>query len=71
MVEEALGITSVERKRWTKDGRLTKSGTDSFRKGRVIFQIYLHPPKEIALLMANPSIIAGWRQADLQDRDKL
>jgi len=64
MVEEILGITSVERLRWTKDGRLPKSGTGSFRKGRHVFQFYLHPPAEIAKLAADPTIISRWREAD-------
>jgi hypothetical protein len=64
MVEEILGITSVERLRWTKDGRLPKSGTGSFRKGRHVFQFYLHPPDEIAKLAADPSVVSRWREAD-------
>jgi hypothetical protein len=64
MVEEILGITSVERLRWTKDGRLPKSGTGSFRKGRHVFQFYLHPPAEIAELAAHPAVISRWREAD-------
>ncbi|UEM15412.1 hypothetical protein J4G43_015050 [Bradyrhizobium barranii subsp. barranii] len=34
VVEEILGITSRERRRWTKDGRLPQSGSGSFRRGR-------------------------------------
>lgn len=64
MVEDALSITSGERIRWTKDGRLPKSGTGTFRKGRQVFQFYLHPVKAIANLAANPGIIEGWRQVD-------
>lgn len=33
MVEEVLGITAAERRRWYKDGRLSNSGTASFRQG--------------------------------------
>jgi len=61
MVEEILAITPVERSRWTKDGRLPRSGTGSFRKGRHIFQFYLHPAAEIAKLAADPTIISRWR----------
>lgn len=64
MVEDILGISSGERIRWTKDGRLSKSDTGTFRKGRQIFQFYLHPVKEIADLAANTAIIEGWRRAD-------
>ena len=32
MVEQVLGITTRERLRWTKDGRLPKSGAGSFKR---------------------------------------
>jgi hypothetical protein len=64
MVEEILGISSVERRRWTKDGRLPKSGMASFRRGQQSFYLYLHPPDKIARLAANPAIIAQWRDED-------
>jgi hypothetical protein len=64
VVEEALGISSCERRRWTKDSRLPKSGTGHFKKGKTVFQFYLHSPKEIAQLAATPEIIAEWRAAD-------
>jgi hypothetical protein len=70
MVEEILGITSVERLRWTKDGRLPKSGTGSFRKGRHVFQFYLHPPAEIAKLAADPAIISRWREVDTNAKEQ-
>jgi hypothetical protein len=68
MVEEILGITSAERVRWNKDGRLPKSGTGSFRKGRRVFQFYLHPAADIARLAAEPTIIAQWRESDAKAR---
>lgn len=64
MVEEVLGITALERVRWNKDGRLPKSGTGTFRKGRQLFQFLLHPAAGIAKIAANPSVIAEWRKAD-------
>lgn len=64
MVEDILSITSRERVCWTKDGRLPKSGTGTFRKGQQVFQFYLHPIKAIADLATNPATIEGWRQAD-------
>jgi hypothetical protein len=66
VVEEILGITSRERRRWTKDGRLPKSGTGSFRRGRQSIHFALHPPQEIARLSKNPEIIAAWRKADAE-----
>ncbi|SRR6266496_2127542 len=67
MVEEILGITALERKRWNKDGRLPKSGMGSFKKGQQQIYFYLHPIAEIAKLAANPKIIAEWREADAND----
>jgi hypothetical protein len=64
MVEEILGITSAERRRWTKDGRLPKSGMASFRRGLQSFYLYLHPPKEIGQLANDPDLIARWRNED-------
>lgn len=64
IVEEILGITARERVRWSKDGRLPKSGTGSFRKGQHLLRFYLHPVEEIAKLAANPTIIAEWREVD-------
>ena len=64
IVEEILGINARERRRWTKDGRLPKSGTGQFKKGQQVFRFYLHPAEGIARLAANPKIIAEWREAD-------
>jgi hypothetical protein len=64
IVEEVLSISSQERRRWIKDGRLPKSGTGHFKKGKTAFQFYLHSPDEIAKLAARPEIIAEWRAAD-------
>jgi hypothetical protein len=63
-VEEALGITTKERVRWTKDGRLPKSGTGTFKKGSHVFQYSLHPADKIAELAKNPSVVASWRRND-------
>jgi hypothetical protein len=64
VVEEILEITPRERRRWTKDGRLPKSGTGSFRRGQQSIHFALHPPQEIARLSNNPGIIVAWLKAD-------
>jgi hypothetical protein len=69
VVEEVLGISASERRRWVKDGRLPKSGTGQFKKGKTAFQFYLHRPDEIAKLAANPKTVAEWREADSQAMD--
>jgi hypothetical protein len=52
-VEGVLCITSKERIRWTKDGRLPKSNAS-----------YQFPLDKIADLLAHPQIISEWRNAD-------
>jgi hypothetical protein len=49
MVEEILNITSRERVRWTKDGRLPNAGKASFKRGqnRVHLFIYRQSPSRI------------------------
>jgi hypothetical protein len=66
MVEEALGISSKERLRWMKDGRLPKLN-DAFIVGKRKVTFFVHPAAAIARLVEEPQIIAGWRH---QDADK-
>jgi hypothetical protein len=63
MMEVILGITSSERTRWNKDGRLPRSGTGTFKKGRQIIQFAMHPIDKIAELARNPAVISAWRAA--------
>ena len=69
IVEEVLGLSARERRRWIKDGRLATSGTGQFKKGKTIFQFYLHRVDDIARLVAHPEIIAEWRAADAEAMD--
>ena len=64
MVEEILGITSAERRRWTKDRRLPTSGMASYRWGPQSFYLCLHPPKKIGQIANNPGLVAQWRNED-------
>lgn len=64
MVEEILGISAAERRRWNKDGRLPKSGAGSFRRGKQSISFDLHPPEKIARLAKDQALIARWRQDD-------
>lgn len=63
-VEQILGISALERIRWTKDGRLPRSGTGSFVKGRQKIAFSMHPAGAIATLAADPDIIRRWREDD-------
>ena len=64
MVEEILGITAVEVRRWYKDRRLAHSGMASHRRGRQSFHLPLYAPEQIARLAANPGIVSQWREED-------
>jgi hypothetical protein len=62
-VEKLLAITPAERLRWSKDGRLKRSGTANITRGAKI-TLYTYPPQIIEQLMRTPAIIAAWRQSD-------
>jgi hypothetical protein len=60
-VERVLDIRGAERLRWSKDGRLVRSGTGQMHRGQTItFPTY--PPEEIELIEANPGLVARWRE---------
>jgi hypothetical protein len=67
MVEQVLGITAHERLRWTKDGRLPRSGQAAFRKAGAVV-IATHPVDKISRLQAQPDVIAAWREARRQEK---
>jgi hypothetical protein len=69
VVQDALGITAQEYRRWVKDGRLPKSGTGQFKKGRQIFQYFTHAHSDIAALMQHPERIQQWRKEDRSTGD--
>lgn len=62
-LQTLLGISSQERLRWTKDGRLPRSGVIKFRRGGVI-SISTYPVDRIIQLIDTPSFIEKWRQED-------
>ena len=59
-VEALLSITSRERIRWTKEGRLPTSGRGSFRKGQLI-QFPTYPIRVILALAENRAQTEDWR----------
>lgn len=63
LVQNALGITGQERLRWTKHGRLRTCGFESFRRGHHI-SVPTYAVEHIEQLLADPRIIAGWREED-------
>ncbi|WP_150127009.1 hypothetical protein [Sphingomonas panacis] len=59
----ALSITNKERLRWTKDGRLPRSGSVTIRAAHPV-SVSTYGVDTVAELVADPSIIAAWRRAD-------
>jgi hypothetical protein len=62
-VEQTMGITSRERLKWTKDGRLPTDGTGSFRKNGITITFSLHPYSGIVAI--KPETVERWRQDDI------
>jgi hypothetical protein len=65
LVEKILKITSKERARWTKDGRLPASGVGTFGRGNHKVRHFFHPLLDITYLAANPQFIENWRRQDI------
>jgi hypothetical protein len=63
-VEAILRIAPRERRKWTKNGRLPRSGSVSFTRGNKKIYLPVYRADKIALLAADPSAIDAWRQAD-------
>lgn len=59
----ALPITNKERLRWTKDGRLPRSGSVTIRAAHPV-SVGTYGVDTVAKLVADPSIIEAWRRAD-------
>jgi hypothetical protein len=64
MVEEILSISSAERRRWSKDGRIPTAGNVLFSQGKKQVSLFVYSPEAISKLSARPGQIAGWRQRD-------
>ena len=67
MVDALLGIRSMERIRWTKDGRLGVAGSVPLR-GASGAWCPVYKAVDIAALAASKSIIEDWRYRDALDR---
>lgn len=63
VVQEALNISSQERLRWTKDGRLNASRRVVRARGQP-FSLGLYPAALIRQLIMDSSIIKKWREQD-------
>jgi hypothetical protein len=65
MVEEILSITAVERRRWSKDGRMPTSGRAFFSQGKKQVGLFVYSPETIRKLATRPDVIADWRRQDV------
>lgn len=63
-VESILSISSTERRRWSKDGRLPHVGTTLIKLGKSKVSFFLYSPLDIQAHLREPKIIAGWRSND-------
>lgn len=69
-LEKLLDISAAERRRWTRDRRLTPSGR-AFLKGGQLVSFCTYAPDQVDALLKEPGIIAAWRARDrAEDRVK-
>lgn len=64
-VDLCLGITSQERLRWTKDGRLKQGGSVTIKRGQLI-SVPTYSISDVEFLADNPAIIANWRSNEMR-----
>jgi hypothetical protein len=64
MVEEILSISSTERRRWSKDGRMPTAGNVFFSQGKKQVSLFVYSPDTISKLIARPDQISDWRERD-------
>jgi hypothetical protein len=60
----ALHISTRERLRWTKDGRLRTSGKLLIRNGVVAFSVPTYPVSVVEQLANTPDVLSSWRAQD-------
>lgn len=71
MVEEILGITSQERRRWTKEGRLPTSGRTFIKRGKNRVSLPLYSPEDIVPLAQSADLLGDWRSAAALSQAKI
>jgi hypothetical protein len=63
LLTAALRISSQERSRWTKDGRLPSAGSVQIRRAHVV-SVPTYSVSVVEELIAHPEIVMGWRDQD-------
>lgn len=66
LLMDVLAISSSERLRWTKDGRLTQSGNVMIKRGQLV-SVPTYDVAFVEALLAAPGRISAWRNSDLQE----
>lgn len=69
MVDEILSISAMERRRWTKDGRLASAGHTLFGNGGKRVQLFAYAPATIMELARASHHVDAWRGADRERPD--
>jgi hypothetical protein len=69
LVGAALGISGQERLRWTKDGRLPRSGQVAARRGNPL-SVPTYSVEAIEKLARHPGIVTAWREQDTAARGR-
>lgn len=64
-VEEILSISSGERRRWSKDGRLPHVGNALIKLGKKQLSLFLYSPVDVQVILRNPDTVLRWRQEDI------
>lgn len=66
LLMDVLPISSSERLRWTKDGRLSQSGNVLIKRGQLV-SVPTYDVAFVEALLAAPDRISAWRNFDLQE----
>jgi hypothetical protein len=64
-VEMVLSISSAERRRWSKDGRLPHIGNALVKIGKKQLSLFVYSPATIQAIASAPSRITQWREQDI------
>jgi hypothetical protein len=65
-IEDILGITSTERRRWLQDGRLPSAGTRTIKlRGRGTITFHVFDPVLVAGALSS-ELVVEWREQDAE-----
>ena len=65
-IEDILGISSTERRRWLEDGRLPSAGTRTVKlRGRGTITFHVFDPQFVADVLAR-DLVVEWREHDAE-----